>query len=202
MAFFAQFLESLSDDAKGDLSTVLEGERMLTNGIKDFDRSAILPTVGISVIIGLIAWQSNGGTLAICFAAGFPLGVFTFWLILSFGAGAESYKAKRRRQQSRSPSDPTEVTRFPYSALADTAAMPVHVAKLEKDRIPYAAMEFPPNENGIEFVTIDDLRHIAAPGRDRQTLVFKDTDPNYVAPDEYAPFETTKPGEKPEFDFN
>lgn len=62
---------------------------MVTNGLKVFNKTAFTVIAWMLGIVAVVAWRSNGNMLALCLAAGLPLGVLTLWVIVHVSEAAK-----------------------------------------------------------------------------------------------------------------
>ncbi|RYZ48577.1 MAG: hypothetical protein EOP07_25595, partial [Proteobacteria bacterium] len=56
---------------------------MNKNGLKLLNKTAFSVVGWMTAIVAVVAWRSNGNMLAVCLAAGLPLGVIAFWVIVN-----------------------------------------------------------------------------------------------------------------------
>lgn len=56
---------------------------MNKSGLKLLNRTAFSVVGWMTAIVAVVAWRSNGNMLAVCLAAGLPIGVIAFWVIVN-----------------------------------------------------------------------------------------------------------------------
>ena len=62
---------------------------MITDGLKNFTKTSFAVMGWMVAIVAVVAWRSHGNMLAVCLAAGLPIGVLALWFIVHGNEGSK-----------------------------------------------------------------------------------------------------------------